>query len=130
MDVLELFSGSGIMAETFNEYGFNTTTIDNDPKRNPDYCIDISKGLPDELMKHYYVIWASPPCTRMSINSHLRKHWNPDKTPRSKECKDSYNLIRYTLYLIQKLNQGNNYGCGNNYRLYWVNWLRGGRIFC
>lgn len=72
MLMLDLFSGLGGASKAMKERGWEVITVDNNPKFNPDICIDIreyhySGPTPD-------LIWASPPCTEYSKMS-LPKSW-------------------------------------------------------
>ena len=66
--MLDLFSGSGSVAEFFSEQGFDTFTVDYDPKFQPDIRVDIlvweyQKEFPPGF---FDVIGCCPPCTEFS----------------------------------------------------------------
>ncbi len=64
---LELFSGNGTLAEVARAAGMKAITVDIDPRRKPDICIDILNLRRSILPGHVDVIWASPPCTAFSL---------------------------------------------------------------
>ena len=99
MRMLELFSGSGNMAEAFREVGYTTLTVDLNEKA--DLQIDIRELTPemilDRLGGYPDVIWASPPCTQFSIAS-VSHHWKNHKPP-----KDGTELLSHAIRLIMQL---------------------------
>lgn len=72
--VIELFSGSKNVSNTFEKHGFNSFSIDNDCKLKPDLCIDILKLQPSMLPGTPSFIWASIPCTHFS-RAAKSTHW-------------------------------------------------------
>ena len=64
--LLELFSGTRNVSQTFAAHGWTTTTLDLDPKRNPDICCNILDVTKEQLPQHVDCIWASPDCTQYS----------------------------------------------------------------
>ena len=62
MKILELYSGTGEFSNIAKKMGHQTFTIDNNPKCNPDLCIDILKLNVKDLLFKPDFIWASPPC--------------------------------------------------------------------
>jgi hypothetical protein len=77
MKVLELFSGSKVLSETFEERGHDTFTVDMEEDYDPDLAADILElevsDLPEEF-QDADVVWASPPCTTFSVAS-LYRYW-------------------------------------------------------
>lgn len=73
--VIELFSGSKIVSNTFENRGFKSFSVDNNSKYNPDLCIDILKLEKHHLPAHPAFIWLSPVCTHFSRAADKR-HWN------------------------------------------------------
>jgi len=106
MKMLDLFCGTKSMANAFTKNGYDVFTIDNNLQHNPDLCIDILdfhiSMLPIKMW-NLDVIHASPPCTTFSIAS-CGHHWNPDKTPKTKECEIGIALLNKTLRIINELN--------------------------
>jgi len=105
MRMLELFSGSGVMADAFRERGFDTLTIDNDPKLKAGWTGDIMDFNPKVIMRPVAVIWASPPCYAFSVAA-LSHHWDKNGeiyTPTSQACRDNLKLVERTLELIEVL---------------------------
>lgn len=79
--MLELFSGSGIMADTFEKAGYETLKIDINTDYKPDITMDILKLKSCQiksLMPKIDVIWSSPPCECFSVAS-ISKHWRDGK---------------------------------------------------
>ena len=102
MRVLELFSGTESFSKVARELGHECTTIDNNPKFNPDICMDILDLNPKQFRKGYFdLIWASPPCTTFSIAS-VGHHWNNHK-PKTEECKKGIKILEKTVKLIKYL---------------------------
>lgn len=68
--MLEFFAGEGLLAETFREAGYKVLTIDNNPKLNPDICVDIlnfkKEDLPEEF-RNPDVAFFGVPCTKFSV---------------------------------------------------------------
>jgi hypothetical protein len=71
MRMLDLFCGTKSVSSVFKEHGWETVTLDFDAQFNPDVCIDI---LNYNVVEHFDVIWASPPCTAFSVAS-IGRHW-------------------------------------------------------
>lgn len=83
--MLEFFSGSKVMANTFKSHGWDTVTVDINPDYKPDICKNVYDLLDDESVKSICkgkipnVIWSSPDCTTYSIASistHRYREWN------------------------------------------------------
>jgi len=66
MKILELYSGTGTFSKIAKELGHEVYTIDNNPKCNPNKCIDILKLKMEDIPFKPDMIWASPPCTDYS----------------------------------------------------------------
>jgi site-specific DNA-cytosine methylase len=76
MKFLELFSGSGILTQTFKEHGHDCMTLDINPKYKPDICCNILDF--DISMLNGFkpdVIHASPECRCFSIAA-CTNHWS------------------------------------------------------
>ena len=69
MKLLDLFTGTGSVANAARKLGYEVTTLDCDPRTNPDICADILT-FDYSTLGHFDVIWASPPCNTFS---HARK---------------------------------------------------------
>lgn len=111
MNVLELFSGSGVVSETFRRHGHKTVTMDK--FFDSDYKIDImdiDKKLLRRILKENYMdrisfVWASPPCQSYSIASGF-KHWSQwgrYHTPRSSFAALSDAMVIKSIELIEIL---------------------------
>lgn len=68
MKLLDLFTGTGSIAKVARELGFEVTTLDIDPKCNPDICADITEFDYQSQFEggEFQVIWASVPCETFS----------------------------------------------------------------
>ena len=66
MNVLDLFSGTGSVANVFSSHGHSATTLDRDlpADMQTDIMDQKFQNLP---RKSFDVIWASPPCTEYSL---------------------------------------------------------------
>ena len=107
--MLEICSGSGVMSETFKKAGWETTTIDNNPKLNPDIVMDanhISLALLEEINPD--VVWFSPPCTTYSIAgiSHHREKRECTLLPKTMEAYRSDVMIDHILSVMKNYIEG------------------------
>ena len=103
--MIELFSGSKVMSETFKKNGYDVFTIDFNKKLKPDLVVNILdfdiSMLPDKF-KSPEVIWSSPPCTTFSIAS-LGHYWLNMK-PRRHETYIGLAIAKKNLEIIEQLN--------------------------
>lgn len=111
--LLELFSGSKAVSNTFQTSGYSTCTIDNNPKLFPDICADISTLRVNDIPNRSKIsfIWASLPCTVNSVlnsHNHWKKiHYSHRKyyyTPTTNEARASLRLLEKTLHIIRSIN--------------------------
>ena len=94
MRSLELFSGTGSISKIMRERGWETVTLDADPKAHPDILCDIREWDFTEFPRNYFdFCWASPVCTHYSICRTVAK------TPRDLEWADS--LVQAALRIIE-----------------------------
>ena len=108
---LELFSGSGHIAAAASIRGFDTVTVDIEPKFNPDICIDIQNLRRSILPRSVDVVWASIPCQVYSILN-LANHWEKIcigyrryyYTPKTPAALEALRILAATIRLIKKLN--------------------------
>jgi len=105
MNVLELFSGSKVLSETFEERGHDTFTVDKEEEYEPDLAADILEldvgNLPEEFQEDVDVVWASPPCTTFSIAS-MYRYWE-DGEPCKSDTYIGLALVKKALELIEKI---------------------------
>ena len=109
MKVLDLFSGTRSIAKAFEKKGWETFTVELDRSHDGiDWYEDIMKIEPKDIIERFGypdVIWASPPCTTYSVASisHHRKKGVDTLEPISEFAKQSDELIKHTLWLIDEL---------------------------
>ena len=68
MASLEMCCGYASFSQVvMSEFGYDTTTIDNDPYFSPTVCTDILEWDYRAFEPgHFDIIWCSPPCTEYS----------------------------------------------------------------
>ena len=93
MHLLELFSGTGSIGRAFRRNGWSVTSVDIDPKFQPDLCCSVLDLTPDMIESRPDVIWGSPPCTQYSYAR------TTAKTPRDLEGSDK--LVQKVLDLAE-----------------------------
>ncbi len=64
--MVELFSGSKNVSNTFEKNGWLAWSVDNNPKLAPSLCCDILELKPEHLPVNVSFIWASPDCSKLS----------------------------------------------------------------
>lgn len=102
--MIELFSGSKVMSETFKEADYEVFTIDNNPDLEPDLCINMLEfeiSMLPERFRHPDVIWASSPCTTFSVAS-IGIYWKNGK-PKNSKTLIGMALAMKTLEIIKEL---------------------------
>ena len=68
MRLLELFSGTKSVSKVGKTLGWETISLDIDPKFNPDLCMDIMDFDYTQFPKnHFSFVWASPDCRAYSV---------------------------------------------------------------
>ena len=93
MRVLDLFSGTGSVADVFRSHGHTVTTLDRDMPASIN--IDIMQWQYRQLPNNYFdVIWASPPCTEYSRA----------KTTGIRKLDEANAIVRRTLDIIAYFN--------------------------
>ena len=65
---LDLFCGRKSAARVLERWGYEVTTLDNDPKRSPTICADVLRWDYERLYPpgSFQIVVASPPCTEYS----------------------------------------------------------------
>jgi hypothetical protein len=102
MKLLELFCGTKSIGKEFAKLGFEVTSLDFEPRFNPDICADILT-IPVDYFKGFDVIWASPPCNAFSV-SVIGKNWNHDHTPKTERAEMGLAILNHTLDIIAAAN--------------------------
>ena len=89
---LDLFCGRKSAARVLEKNGFRVTTLDVDPGRNPDICMDILKWeCKSQFPPEYFdLIVACPPCTEYSLAM----------TARPRRLEEADTIVRKTLEII------------------------------
>jgi hypothetical protein len=107
---LELFCGSKHISQAASSRGFETLTVDIEPRFQPDICTDICNLRRTSLPGRVDVIWASIPCTVYSVLN-LANHWDKISIgyrryyymPATQEARQALRILAATLRLIKKL---------------------------
>ena len=106
MNVLELFCGTKSVGKVCESIGWNTISVDLEPKFKPTHTCNILDFDYKQYSKDYFgVIWASPPCVEYSklqdgwLNR-IRKGKLYTKEQQEIEMKESDKLVFKTLEII------------------------------
>ena len=101
MKVLELFCGTKSFTKVAEARGHECRTLDNDPRFEPTYCMDIMDFVPEVLGDwRPDVIWASPPCEFFTLNAG-RRYWRPGYEPTADNI--GPRLVTKTIEIIKSL---------------------------
>ena len=103
MNILDLFAGQGgeERRNVIEGLGHTYTTLDIDPKFNPDIVADIME-IDDSDFGVWDFIWASPPCETWSVAS-IGHHWTGGKgayIPKTDNAKYMFGLVQKTIEFI------------------------------
>jgi len=102
---VELFSGTGTIAETFRRRGHDVLTIDADPEHEADRHLDVLDMTTLDITSEFgipEVIWASPPCQRFSV-AQIGNNWTKRGYrlhPKNEESQRAIDIVKKTLHLI------------------------------
>lgn len=110
---IEFFAGSKTVSKVAGSLGYDTFTIDIEPKFQPDLVADIAKIKLTQIpgVGNTSILWASVPCTHYSILN-IGNHWEKLTyanrkyfyIPKTREARSAISLLEKTLYLIRKIN--------------------------
>ena len=112
--MLELFSGSCQMSNTFKKDGWKTISIDYNPKYKPDIVMNVYDLTPDKIKEICFgrfpdVIWLSPDCKTYSKASckihHNRITYKPIPVSEYAEYCDRNNTKLFSM--IRKISETN-----------------------
>lgn len=102
MNTVELFCGTKSFSKVAKDLGYNTFTVDIEPKNNPDFVCDILdfniSSIPFDKVD---VLWMSPPCTTFSVAS-LRHYWIDGK-PKNEKTLHGIKLVAKALEIKDEL---------------------------
>lgn len=105
MNMAEFFSGSGQMAEVFEENGHETFTTDIEKDYFPSLAKDIMALSLSDLPFRPDIVWASVPCNRFSVAS-IGRSWTGGKgayTPKNDETRKALAILERTIMLISQI---------------------------
>lgn len=104
MKVLDLFSGLNGWSQPFKDRWHDVITCDIDPRFNADYQLDVRVLAETELFDHWKpdIVLASPPCTHFTV-MRIGTNWTKDHKPKTKEAAEAWELVRFTIELIDWL---------------------------
>lgn len=109
MKVLDLFSGLKGWSQPFIDRGHEVFTVDNNPKFEPDLCVDMKDITPTMIPFIPDIILASPPCTKFTVMQ-IGKNWFHDGTPKTQGAEEALLLVDRTRALIDYYtNRGTKY---------------------
>lgn len=107
MKMLELFSGTKTVSNTFEAQGYDVFTIDINPDLLPNLVADIMTINASKILQEFGkpdVIWASPDCRYFSYASGGRNEFRAaNHEPLSEEAENAIELVKHTLLLIEEL---------------------------
>jgi hypothetical protein len=104
----DFFAGSGSSTVALKENGWQVVRFELDETLNPDLCLNILDLDVDFLLGSYGrpdFIWASPPCTALSVAS-MGHHWDNrlgSPTPKTEAARVGVELVAHTVRLIAGL---------------------------
>lgn len=96
---VELFSGSAVLAKRMKSMGWDTLTIDKDPKMEADWVVDIMDIDPQDIADlNPTVIWAGVDCSCFSVLT-ISRYWNKDGTPKPENW--GIDLLKKTVEIFE-----------------------------
>lgn len=107
MKVLELFCGTKSFTKVAEARGHECRTLDNDPRFEPTYCMDIMDFEPSVLGDwRPDLVWASPPCQCFSVMV-IGKNWEKkvgrNPIPKRPQTIQAMKVAEKTIRLIKEL---------------------------
>jgi len=99
--MIELFSGSKTVAGAFEESGFRTFTLDNNPEFEPDMVADIMEVDSEDLPDRPLAMWISPPCKYFSLANTRGHYFAPGGEPVTIEAIQAVEIVKKALRLVE-----------------------------
>ena len=121
MKILELFAGSRSIGKVAEKIGCSVVSSDIEQFGDIDYVTDILDFDYDKIDFIPDVIWASPPCTGLSVAS-IGTHWGGGKNvydPKTETARLGIRLVQKTLAIIE------HYKALNPHLIYYIENPRG-----
>ena len=97
MKTIELFAGTKSFSKVMQVHEYQTLTIDNEIKLEPDRVADI---MTIKTLPKCDILWASPPCTTFSVAS-ISHYWTNGK-PKNEKTLYGIAMLEHTIKLIKK----------------------------
>lgn len=101
MKLVELFCGTKSISKEFAKRGFETFTVDLNPKMQPDLVADIMALTADDL-PDADVYWASPPCQFFSVAAMGRNWDRKTRLPKTPGAQMAIKIVGRTFDIIRQ----------------------------